>query len=618
MAGINRYDQATPARDNYFNTFVPLPLDQLTALGMSRQEELKRNQDLLNKAYDNAIDIKYIKESPAEEANYRAITKGVTDLAMKYSSVDLTNPLEMSNLRRQLRSVADPTLIKRMEESYAGHQQYKALEADMRTKGTWNDKLNRDTASQHNSQQGVYSAMPEAYFGREKLIDPYVKDLRPSYKGIDKQTGMMIMSVDQNDINRIANGRAAELKSTPAGQQEIRLFKQDYPDVASQLGSDEAIMNQIIRDYAEQKKQIIADPMPEYMAKAYGYGASTDKSRQNQPFENQGPATISNYSDVTDIYSDIKKKTDAGDTEGAKDLQYALEAAARKVGIDLNKERKDAPALPAPGFVKKAYDVLYPSLADTDHSKKMKTLMDEVSSTMSTKYAFGFTADQMSNATDVNGKKIGNQDFETISNDFLRPNSNYELIDINGQGVPKTKKKEEALSLMNTKDLNNVSIDLYPKEQNEFYPSITLGYARQKDGVTTNNSATILVKDPTLQANVARNLISRQNYTGAAAIMNPTAAYAIRHDNLDSPVTYQIEKPNGSKSYITTKRNPQSKEKFDLTIDERDPKTNLSNKKTYTFNSRAELTAEVFTLLGDNIELGRNGEASYPKFDKIK
>jgi hypothetical protein len=90
----NRYSQASPAKDNYFNTFVPLPLDQLTALGMSRQQDLEKNQALLDKAYNDAVDIKYNKQSPYDEANYRGIRKAFTDLAMKYGNTDLTQPTQ--------------------------------------------------------------------------------------------------------------------------------------------------------------------------------------------------------------------------------------------------------------------------------------------------------------------------------------------------------------------------------------------------------------------------------------------------------------------------------------------------------------------------------------------
>lgn len=271
MGRINRYDQATPARDNYFNTFVPLPLDQLTALGMSRKQDLEKNQVLLEKAYDDALDINYIKESPLEEANYRNITKGVTDLAMKYRSADLTNPLEMANLRRELRSVADPTLIKRMEQSEAAYQQARALKMDMMAKGTWNDLLNEDPASKHNSAVGTYNWLPEAYQGRKAFLGQYFDNLPVDFKGIEEKDGIpfMIHGVRKENIDNILKERGAELIATPQGQQEIRLYKKLYPNSAEGK-SDIEIMNIVARDYASKELHDQANPLPSEYIKAFG------------------------------------------------------------------------------------------------------------------------------------------------------------------------------------------------------------------------------------------------------------------------------------------------------------------------------------------------------------
>lgn len=608
MARINRYDQAQPAKDNYFNTFVPLPLDQLTALGMARKQDLEKNQALLEKAYDDALDINYIKESPFEEANYRNITKGVTDLALKYRNADLTNPIEMANMRRELRSVADPTLIKRMEQSAAAYEQARALKMDMMSKGTWNDLLNEDPASKHNSVTGTYNWLPEAYMGREKLLEPYVKDLKPSFKGIDPKTGMLIMSVDDNDIARVANPeRAQELLSTPAGRQEVRLFKKQYPNSAEGM-SDVQIMNRILSDYAEQKKQIIADPMPEYMAKAMGWGQDPNANR-NKPFENLDNSSIENFSSLSQVKSKITSLNNEGSTEEAKDLQIALDAARKKYNISeekFNSYLESEMASNPKALAKTASGHAAMSLGrlSAEDKANLDKALNEISSTTAKKYAFGFTSDQLSNAVDVNGKKIGLQDFEILSSNFLANPLKYEVIDVDGKGRKKDERLKEQTSLMNTKNLENVDIDILPNEKKEFKPVIKFGYASEKDGKTTHHTATIAVNDPTQLNVLYDNLMTRGNYEGAAAVLNPQVSHAVKYDNFDVPQTYKVITSDGSESSLKVKRQSPTENKFDITINAGQPE-----EQTITVNSRVELTSEIYNILGQN---------PYSRFAKTK
>ncbi|MBE3085429.1 MAG: hypothetical protein IMZ64_04355, partial [Bacteroidetes bacterium] len=264
----SRYDKATPAKDTYFNTFVPLPLEQLTALGMSRKQDLEKNQMLLDRAYENAVNIKYAKESPFEETHYRNIVSGVTELAQKYASVDLTNPLEINNMRRELRTVADPALIKNMEATWAANEQKKALVADLKANGRWNEYLDDDPITSHNSATGSYNWLPEAYMGRKALFGPYFDNLPVDYKGIDNKTNMMVHGVRGEDINRIANERAAELASTPGGQQEIKIYKASHKPSDYEGKTNEQILNIVARDYGEKEIHDVYSALPEYMVKA--------------------------------------------------------------------------------------------------------------------------------------------------------------------------------------------------------------------------------------------------------------------------------------------------------------------------------------------------------------
>lgn len=600
MASVNRFTEAQPAKDNYFNTFVPLPMQELTALGMSRKQDLEKNQAMLDKAYNDAIDIKYIKQSPFEEANYRKISKGVSDLAMEYANTDLSNAQEMSNLRRKLRTVVDPTLVKRMEESALNYEHRKALEMDMRSKGTWNDLLNEDPAATHNSTTGVYNYMPEAYFGKEKLLDPYVKDLKPSFKTITKD-GMMIMSVDDADIARIANpDRVQELLSTPAGRQEVKLFKRQYPNSAEGK-SDNEIMTRILTDYAEQKKQVIVDPIPEYMAKARGIGAQPKPPRRPNPMYGSNPTTpADNYDSIEAAKANVIELRKVGDplsVQQAADLEDALKMAAKKNNLDLSKYRDSEQILKNPKIINKLLDIGQPKDVSETH-KKEAAVLDEIGSKMTTKYSFGMArvvSGDLAKSVGADGKPVGLDDISYISNDIVSGSGSYEITSINDD--PGLSKKEKAAAMLEarTDNLIGARVGLLPVAENEYKTSLRLSY-QNKDGKVTN--ITTLLNDATAERAVADALVLRGDYVGSTAIYQKHVAQTIDTDNFEvgKPVTHYLygvdESGNRSKDWTElniTKVNDSDKGMFKIEYEG-------ASKPTYAVN-RKELSAKIYDLI---------------------
>jgi hypothetical protein len=344
MASVNRFTEAQPAQDNYFNTFVPLPMQELTALGMSRKQDLEKNQAALDKAYNDAIDIKYIKQSPFEEANYRSIAKGVSDLALEYKNTDLTLSHEMDTFRRKLRTVADPTLVKRMEESALNFEHAKALKMDLRSKNHWNDMLDEDPAATHNSATGVYNYMPEGYFGKASLFDPILSKLKPN-EYIDYKRGMLVSEIKPEDIDRVAVANAKSLVSTSQGKQELRLFKKEYPDVAKQYGSDEALMRRLINDHgAAQMGGVNLTPLPSYMFDdASGPNSGKNKTsgynplpEMPMPSENINP----NVKRSAQLYRSDKDRSSALDAQ-IKELDKQKASSDPQIAIRLSAMRNE-------------------------------------------------------------------------------------------------------------------------------------------------------------------------------------------------------------------------------------------------------------------------------------
>jgi hypothetical protein len=597
MASINRFNQAQPAQDNYFNTFVPLPLEQLTALGMSRQKDLEKNQDLINKTYDQALSIQAMPG--ADETTVKTkILPAISDLATKYSSVDLSNPQEMQNFRRELRQKVDPELINRIEQSHAGYVRYMNMVDKLSQEGKYSRQLDSaDPSGWDSAHRGVFSSSPEAYEGKASLFEPYFNNLRPK-DYIDAQHGMIRSEIRPEDIDRLSSANAADLVNTPKGQQELKLFKMNYPDVAKHLGSDEAVMRHLMNDFGQDRVGSTMTALPVGWDKAYGSGSQNTKPTSFRSPERVSTAgNIHSWDNITDVKSEINDLKKQGNTQGALDLQYALEDAAKENKLDLSKYLDTKPLLGDPKFIQKAEDLIYGSPKDTDAVKKT---LQQISYTVSNKLSFGFPhydSGSLSQSVDpTTGKKLGTFDFEDLSNNMIAHPDLHEILDVNGKPL-KGKELKGAI----TKDLIDVSVGVTPKSQNEYKPEITFTYQDSKTGKTT--SVRSLINDPTSQRNTATILYNRGDYTAATAIMQPHLANAVETTNFEvnKPVTFKLVvlDKNGNKtdqeSPLKITRDSNNRSTFHIEYD-----TAKEGHISDIANGRQELTAKMYDLVSKN------------------
>lgn len=606
MGNINRYDVAQPAKDNYFNTFVPLPLDQLTALGMARQEELKKNQEYVDKMYDNMLDIKYIKDSPYEEKHYRDITGTMNDIATKYATLDLSDPTVLSEFRREMRTKIDPTLVNRLEESYAKWAVAQDLRANLKKEGRYNSMLDEDPASSWDSdKQGVYGYMPDAYLGRENLLEPYFKHLKPSYKGINKDTGLIEMSIDQNDLNRTINSRSSELIQTPAGQQEIKLFRKQYGEATKNM-SDVDIMNTIMQDYSEQYKQKLVDALPEGYLKMYGYG---QKASYAGKLQGSNAADIQRFDRISDVTSKIAELKANGNEEAAKDLQIALEDYSKEFNVDITgKEAKEKEGpIPIPKFAHTLMEKFYPEEYKDygeRHGNEQK-LLDKLSTMTSTKYSFGmphYDSGSLSQAVNPStGEKLGTFDPSMISNNLIAHPNSYEILEIDGEKAPKNSKLADKISGIKTSQMIDISIGATPTSNNEYKPDITFSY-QDTDGKVRSIRA--LINDDSQVMALAESLSQRGDHKTAMTLLQPSLAREIQTTSFDNgkPHTYYMRSldDNGNKigeDKVEIKRNSDvgKRSTFDIIYEVEDENGNVV-KRTETANNRLDLTSKMYDL----------------------
>ena len=246
---INRFD--SPAQSNYFNTFVPLPLDQITALGMQRQEDLTRKQDLANKLYDQYALVDYIPNSKDEEYIRGTYLPSLNKAAETMMYSDLTNPVEYAKAMRGLKSLGMADNIRRIEESKQSWSKSQALKQQLIANGKYNPLLDEDPAAGWDSSSGIYSYMPKAYEDKASWLDNYYKGIEPDVSSKVNIDGVNVLrsSISRGQLNRISDSYAQSLSSTPYGKDEITLFRKQNPELASNL-SDTQVMKTIMDDYA--------------------------------------------------------------------------------------------------------------------------------------------------------------------------------------------------------------------------------------------------------------------------------------------------------------------------------------------------------------------------------
>jgi hypothetical protein len=287
MARINRYD--TPAESNYFNTFVPLPLDQITALGMKRQEDLERRQDVASKYIDQASLVDYIANSKDEEWVKQQYLPQIQKLAEEAMSTDLSNPVEWAKYSTRLRTTGTSDKIRRIEESKARWNQAQEMKQKLIAAGKYNQLLDEDPAIGWDSETGIYNYMPEAYTDKSDLFEQYYKHMKPQSKGIVTLEGglkALRQGIDMNDVRNISNRAAQELAANPLGQQQVKLFRKMYGDISKDM-SDVDILKMQMEDYGRQYISSDDQLLPEF-AQGAGGGDPTNLISSWRPIATGG------------------------------------------------------------------------------------------------------------------------------------------------------------------------------------------------------------------------------------------------------------------------------------------------------------------------------------------
>jgi hypothetical protein len=606
---VNRFDQAQPAQDNYFNTFVPMPMNELTQLGMSKQKDLERNQAMIDKAYNDVLNIQAMPG--ADETTVKTqIIPAMTDIAQKYATVDLTDPQQMAALRREMRTRIDPNVVNRIEQSHAGYLQAQESKRKLSAEGKYNPLLDEDPyATWDSAHQGVYNYAPRAYEGKSNLFKPYFDNMKESFKGI--QNGLMYNGTDLNDVNMIAKLNAADLVGTPAGQDELKLFKKQYPSIAAKYQDDTQIMERLMTEYGSDRIHNTVTPLPAGWGKEYGSGKTNGGDLETDNLHGIYTPKVESFNSLVDVKSKIQELMQGNplQIQQGKDLQAKLADGMKKYGITENTDViPDTEVNPNPmGGLNQPSQKLFNKSTSAeglkalnDQNDKITSLLNEISSSVSKKYSYGSPTYQNMTEEDLKGKKVGYNSVANLSTDVINNPTNYEIGSISGYNkVPVGKKLQGALSGLQTKELTNFTIDTTPTAENGYKPKVRFEYTNSKTGAVTKVEASL--NDPSNQHMAARVLHERNDYSGEAAVTNSHIAQDIDGTDFTSAEkTYKVgtDTPDGDVP-IKIKRDGGG---FLLRVPVGKDKNKNFMYSDHHFNNREELKAGIWDFVAKNTD----------------
>lgn len=220
---VNRFSQ--PAQAQFFNTYVPLPYQELQQYAQMRQAKADENLAKLDAARLAMSRLKYIPNSNSKDQAYieSAINK-LDTLATNYIDQDLSDPEVYRKMHRELREAVDQNRLQQIQESYAGYENYQKFAAQMQSRGEQIyqpfDFTDYDT---FNPEQGIFNQLPTMDLASqaEEAIDDFMTKPEMKWRETSLPSGRIGIEHyrDIEEIDDLIENESGELLNNPAIRQ---------------------------------------------------------------------------------------------------------------------------------------------------------------------------------------------------------------------------------------------------------------------------------------------------------------------------------------------------------------------------------------------------------------
>jgi hypothetical protein len=240
---VNRYD--SPAQDKYFNTYVPLPYEQIMPVVAARQAQLEREQEMLNKTFEDTKNIKYIPGTK-DEGYVRDYLGNVSGLVDKYYGADLSDPVVKQQMRSAFSKMTNKQNIQNIQSSYDAWSTNQKYKAQLKAEGLYDPSIDEDPATLGQwdtvGSGRVYDYIAPAYKNPRPVGEQYFNNLKPSDLG--PKGDYFFQGITSDDIDRVVDAKWGEFSNTSEGNLYVKKIAKerglDYtnPEVRKSIATE--------------------------------------------------------------------------------------------------------------------------------------------------------------------------------------------------------------------------------------------------------------------------------------------------------------------------------------------------------------------------------------------
>jgi len=260
---VNRYD--IPAQSEFINTYVPIPFEQMVGAGQVQQQRYDTASAAIDQKMADVANLQAIPNS-VDEDYVMGLRRNMQDIVDRYAEKDLGNPVVMRQINAEIRGIADPDRIKRIQDSYQGWTARTKGAAQLSARGEYNELLEgiRDPSLMgryDSSTMGTYQYLPGAYEDPTQAMRTYFTDIQERILPVDEMSpesqalskeGYTIMGVTEQDVDRVVEENWRDFARTVTGQNEWELYKRQNPDWQEQGVTKEEVVKGMLRDIGER------------------------------------------------------------------------------------------------------------------------------------------------------------------------------------------------------------------------------------------------------------------------------------------------------------------------------------------------------------------------------
>lgn len=276
----NRFDK--PIESEYISQYVPIPFEQLYAIGKANNERIdKAYQDLGNQFTKWA---EFRSPSAIDTKRWYDLTVGAGQKVVDKlaANPDLIKTAEGRSLIQSFINSRPYNELSQLQQSREGLLQRQKVNQQLMLSGKYNPLWHDiDFTNYSTLNNGVFNDVsPLAYKSEVDLVEPYVNNLKPGFIRQDGAYDWRGVSSERTD-REIANNLSA-IYNTPEAQKHIQvLMQQGYtPEQANALFADR--IYRAGREFAYEDRQL--NPLSKIYEEDRLKRARTGESTAQKPF----------------------------------------------------------------------------------------------------------------------------------------------------------------------------------------------------------------------------------------------------------------------------------------------------------------------------------------------